>query len=111
MASNKSIRRLSLYRRLLNSLQAEGVESVYSHQLAAIAGVTAAQVRRDVMEVGYTGTPAKGYSVVGLIQSIRNILDAPEGQGVALIGVGNLGRAILAYFVGRRPNLSIKACF
>lgn len=109
--SNKTVGRLSLYRRLLNELIAKDVSSVYSHQLAAMAQVTPAQVRRDIMAIGYTGTPAHGYDVEELIQSIRSFLDEPEGLGVALVGVGNLGRAILAYFVGRRPKLSIVAAF
>jgi redox-sensing transcriptional repressor len=109
--SEKTIGRLSLYRRLLSSLQSDAVSHVHSHQLAALAGGTAAQVRRDMMAVGYTGSPKTGYDVCELAQSIAEFLDAPQGQGVALIGVGNLGRAILAYFSGRRPHLSILAAF
>jgi len=109
--SEKTIGRLSLYRRLLNVLQGEGHRHVFSHQLAGIAGCTAAQVRRDLMAVGYSGSPIHGYEVARLIESIREFLDAPGGQGVALVGVGNLGKAILAYFTGRRPNLRIVAAF
>lgn len=109
--SERTIARLSLYRRLLNGLRAEGVQNVYSHQLAAMAGVTAAQVRRDMMSVGYAGSPTRGYDVHELIESIGHFLDAPQGQAAALVGVGNLGRAILAFFAGRRPHLSITAAF
>ena len=111
MISAKSIGRLSLYRRLLNVLQAEGVRNVYSHQLATLAGCTGTQVRRDLMVVGYSGSPTHGYEVARLIESMREFLDAPAGQGVALVGVGNLGKAILSYFAGRRPNLQIVAAF
>lgn len=90
---------------------AEGREHVYSHEIANMCGVTPAQVRRDLMPTGFTGSPSKGYSIVGLLQSIGTLLDDPEEQRVALLGVGNLGRAILAYFTGRRPNLSIVAAF
>ncbi len=109
--SDRTIGRLSLYRRLLDELQTSGVAHAYSHQLANLAGATAAQVRRDLMVVGYSGSPAKGYDVQQLSQSIGAFLDAPARQGVALVGVGNLGRAILAYFTGRRPNLAIVASF
>ena len=109
--SDRTIGRLSLYRRLLNNLAAEGVRYVYSHQLAAMAGGTAAQVRRDMMAIGYSGSPTRGYEVTELIQSIRDFLDAPGGQNAALAGVGNLGRSIMAYFAGRRPNLRIVAAF
>jgi redox-sensing transcriptional repressor len=76
-----------------------------------MAGATAAQVRRDLMAVGYSGSPTHGYDVAQLIESLREFLDAPGGQGVALVGVGNLGKAILAFFTGRRPNLKIAAAF
>jgi len=95
----------------LHGLRDSGVQSVYSHQLASMAGCTAAQVRRDLMAVGYSGTPTRGYDVSALLASIGAHLDAPEGQNAALVGVGNLGRAILAFFAGRRPRLSIVAAF
>jgi redox-sensing transcriptional repressor len=111
MISDKTIGRLSLYRRTLQKMQAEGRDYAYSHEIALACGVTPTQVRRDLMPTGFAGTPKRGYSIPGLLQNISNLLDDPEEQRVALIGVGNLGRAILAYFTGRRPNLSIVAAF
>jgi len=111
LASDKTVGRLSLYRRLLSNLLQEEVPSVFSHQLAEAAGVSAAQVRRDMMVVGYNGIPTKGYDVESLIASIGQFLDAPDRDAVALVGVGNLGRAILSYFDGRSPNLKIVAAF
>lgn len=111
MISDRSIGRLSLYRRLLRDLLADGEQYIYSHQLAAMAGGTAAQVRRDIMAIGYTGSPVRGYDIEQLLQSIGNFLDASQTQNVALVGVGNLGRALLAYFVGRHATLSIVAAF
>lgn len=64
-----------------------------------------------MMAVGYSGSPTRGYDVKELIKSIGAFLDAPKGMNVGLVGVGNLGRAILAYFSGRRPKLSIVAAF
>jgi redox-sensing transcriptional repressor len=107
----KLIHRLSVYRRILLELQAQGLAHVYSHQLAALAGGTAALVRRDLMGIGFTGSPARGYEVTALIDAIGRVLDHPEGLRVALVGVGNLGRAILSYFLSRKPNLSIVAAF
>ncbi|MHB9027947.1 MAG: redox-sensing transcriptional repressor Rex [Candidatus Latescibacterota bacterium] len=111
MIPDKTIGRLSLYRRLLNRLIGEGVRSVYSHQLASLARVTPAQVRRDIMSIGYSGNPNRGYDILELVESIGQSLDDPEGQRAALVGVGNLGRAILTYFAGRRPKLTIVAAF
>ena len=110
-ASDRTIGRLTLYRRILNEVRDEGLEHVHSHTLALRAGVTAAQVRRDLMAVGYEGTPRRGYSVAQLISALASFLDEPGGQPVGLVGIGNIGRSLLAYFAGRRPNLSIKAAF
>ncbi len=109
--SAKTIGRLSLYRLLLDNLRRDGVETVYSHDLAAAANCSAAQVRRDLMALEYAGSPVHGYRIGDLVESIDNFLDHPSGQAVALVGVGNLGRAILSYFRGRRPKLSIVAAF
>ena len=111
MVSDKTIARLSLYRRLLKVMEGEGVRSVFSHQLAAMAGGTAAQLRRDLMEVGYSGTPSGGYDVARLADSIRDFLDVPGGQGAVLVGVGNLGKALLSYFAARRSSLRVVAAF
>jgi redox-sensing transcriptional repressor len=63
------------------------------------------------MLIGYTGTLRKGYDIQELIDLIGNILDTPEGQKVAIIGVGNLGKALMQYFSGKRTKLSIIAGF
>ncbi len=109
--SDRTIGRLSLYRRFLRDLRADGETHIFSHQLAALAGGTAAQVRRDIMAIGYSGSPVRGYDIERLLTSIGQFLDASQTQNVALVGVGNLGRALLAYFVGRHPTLSIVAAF
>jgi redox-sensing transcriptional repressor len=109
--SQKTIARLSLYRRLLQEVAAKGTRNIYSHQMAAIAGTTAAQVRRDWMVIGYTGSPAHGYEVTDVITAIGKFLDPVAEQKVALVGIGNLGRAILVYFTGRRPKLNVTAAF
>ena len=111
MTSGKTITRLSLYRRALNGLLGQGHANVYSHELANAAGVTAAQVRRDIMTVGYSGSPSHGYEITPLVESIGAYLDNPQGDKAVLVGVGNLGGALLAYFAGRRPRLSIVAAF
>ncbi len=111
MVSRKTVTRMSVYRRLLISLRESGAANVYSHQLAKLAEVTAAQVRRDLMAIGYTGSPNRGYEVDKCLESIGAFLDAPTRQDVVLVGVGKLGRSVLAYFAGRRPKLSIVAAF
>ncbi len=103
--------RLSLYRRaLLDPDQAWG-ESVYSHQLATACGLSAAQVRRDLMAIGYSGSPNAGYEVKRLVRAIDAYLDAPEPIYVALVGVGYLGRAIVTHLSNRSPKLVVAAAF
>ena len=103
--------RMSRYRRLLSVLRAEGVESIYSHQLARHAVVSAAQVRRDLMVIGYSGSPNRGYDVDACIDSIGSFLDGTGRQEVALVGVGNLGRAVLAHLEGKTPSVAVVAAF
>jgi len=109
--SEKVVGRLTLYRRLLNEIAAEGTENVFSHELAARAKCTPAQVRRDLMSMSYSGSPVHGYTVRDLVAALNAFLDAPARQKVALVGVGNLGRALLAYFVERHPQFTIAAAF
>jgi redox-sensing transcriptional repressor len=109
--TDRQVGRLSQYRRQLQSPGVGSSLTIYSHRLAVLCGLTAAQVRRDLMTIGFTGSPARGYDVGQLVDAIGQCLDAPGGQNAALVGVGNLGRAILDYFAVRRPALSIVAAF
>jgi redox-sensing transcriptional repressor len=102
---------MSRYRRLLQALRDSGVESIYSHQLARHAVVSAAQVRRDLMVIGYSGSPNRGYDVEACIESISSFLDGAVRQEVALVGVGNIGHAVLAHFADKSPSVAIVAAF
>jgi redox-sensing transcriptional repressor len=109
--SHRTVGRLILYERLLAGLRDRGERMVRSHELAAMAGVTAAQVRRDLMSVECSGSPRRGYDVERLIEAVRRFLSAPKGERAALVGIGNLGRAIAAYLRRRGPELTIGAAF
>ncbi|MBN2193060.1 MAG: redox-sensing transcriptional repressor Rex [Polyangiaceae bacterium] len=111
MVQPHAIGRLSLYRRLLTDHLNPGTQFVFSHELATMARVSPAQVRRDLMHLDSTGSPSKGYRVDELVASLGNELDHPTGQLVALVGIGNLGRALMTYFQGRRERLAITAAF
>ncbi len=105
----RTIGRLTLYWRILRDLASEGQTYIYSHDLASRSRVTAAQVRRDLMVVGYSGTPARGYDVEKLREHIEAFVFPSEGQKAIIAGVGNIGRALLKFFLGRRPTLTIVA--
>ena len=84
---------------------------MFSHELAAMLHITPVQVRRDIMLIGYSGTLRQGYDVKELIDIIGKIIDSKDGQKVAVIGIGNLGRAIIGYFSGKRTKLTVVAGF
>ena len=109
--SDKTVGRLSLYRRTLLALQRNGETHIHSKSLADSVGLNAAQVRRDLMEIGANGTPAKGYSIAALVEKLNQVFHVDEQQNIALAGVGNLGRALLDYFPAKRPNAKIMAAF
>jgi redox-sensing transcriptional repressor len=111
VVSRKTVGRLSLYRRLLDNLRESGTTNVYSHQLAHLAGVSATQVRRDFMVIGYSGSPNRGYQVNTCLAAIESLLDGTTRQDVALVGMGRLGRSVLGHFAGRRPLLRIAVGF
>ena len=84
---------------------------VFSHEIAQMLHITPVQVRRDLMLIGYSGNLRKGYDIKELIDMIGNIIDTDKGQRVAVIGLGNLGKAFISYFKGKRTKLTIVAAF
>jgi len=107
----KTVERLSEYRRSLLNCISEGKTHIFSHDLAKLHNITAVQVRRDIMFIGYTSAQRKGYDIKEMIDVIGRILDAETGLNVAIVGIGNLGRAITSYFSGKRSKLNIVAAF
>jgi redox-sensing transcriptional repressor len=107
----KTVERLSEYRRTLLSCLSENRYFIFSHDLAARLHITAVQVRRDLMLIGYSSIQRKGYDVKELIDTIGRIIDSEEGMNVAIIGIGNLGRALAGYFKGKRSKLNLVASF
>ena len=74
-------------------------------------GITAVQVRRDLMLIGFSSDTKKGYDVEVLIDFINGILDSPTPMNIAVIGMGHLGQVITRYFNGKGLNLKIVAAF
>lgn len=91
------VSRLSLYLRELQHLIADGKETISSSQLGRQLGFTDAQVRKDLAHFGHFGHPGIGYRCRELIEAIKIILGTDREWRVALVGVGNLGRALLGY--------------
>ena len=118
MASNisspipeKTIERLSEYRRTLLKCHAQGITHIFSHVLAGMHGITAVQVRRDLMLIGFSSDTKKGYDVKVLIDFINSILYSEQPMNMAVIGMGQLGQAVPRYFNGKGLKLRITAAF
>ncbi|MGE5420226.1 MAG: redox-sensing transcriptional repressor Rex [Chloroflexota bacterium] len=107
----KTVERLSEYRRTLLDCLKEKKSFIFSHDLAARLHITAVQVRRDLMLIGYSSVQRKGYDVRELIDTIGKIIDSEKSLNVAVVGIGNLGRAVAGYFKGKRSKLSLVASF
>ena len=107
----KTIERLSEYRRSLLSCHKQGITHIFSHVLAGMHGITAVQVRRDLMLIGFSSDTKKGYDVKVLIEFINNILDSQNVMNIAVIGMGHLGQAITKYFNSKGLKLRIVTAF
>jgi redox-sensing transcriptional repressor len=95
--SRASVGRLSLYLRRLEELLREGTTRVSSSLLGEALGVTDAQVRKDLAGLGHLGHPGIGYTAPDLVAAIRRVLGIDRDWAVAVVGIGNLARALLRY--------------
>ncbi|MBE1564904.1 redox-sensing transcriptional repressor [Nonomuraea africana] len=95
--------RLPLYLRALNGMAERGIATVSSEDLASAAGVNSAKLRKDLSHLGSYGTRGVGYDVEYLVYQISRELGLTQDWAVAIVGVGNLGRALANYggFVSR----------
>jgi len=105
------VNRLSLYLRELQRLEAAGQQTISSGQLGTLLGFSDAQVRKDLGFFGQFGYPGVGYRCDELIHAMRDILGTNHPWPVAMVGVGNLGQALLGYRGFGRQNFSIVAAF
>ncbi|MBI1292678.1 redox-sensing transcriptional repressor Rex [bacterium] len=91
------VKRLSLYSRVLQAMEFDGQDKVSSADLARRLGLNSSQVRKDLAIFGQFGVPGFGYPVMELRREIRRILGTDREVRVILIGVGNLGSALMSY--------------
>lgn len=94
--SRATVARLPRYLRLLENINGRG-DTVSSAALADAAGVNAANVRRDLSDLGFQGTRGVGYSVPALRDRIKRELGIEQRRQVAIVGAGNLGTALAQY--------------
>ncbi len=92
-----TITRLSIYSRYLEALAQEGVKIIASDKLAQKCGINPAQIRKDLAYFGEFGIRGVGYFVKELLFEIKRILGLNKSWKMALVGIGNLGSALLAH--------------
>jgi redox-sensing transcriptional repressor len=109
--ARKTIYRLSIYLRCLAGLRENGVGTVSSEALARAAGVKSTQLRKDLACFGTFGTRGLGYDVIELSTKIADELGTSRLQPVILVGVGNLGLALLSYRGFEKEGFEIIAAF
>lgn len=106
-----TIERLSVYLQVLENLQREGTEVISSGPLAAACDVNASQIRKDLTYFGEFGVRGVGYNVQELIRSITRSLGIDHEWNCVLIGVGNLGRALLGHGEFSRRGFTLVGAF
>lgn len=105
------VSRLSLYLRELQHLVRDGQETTSSTQLGKLLGFTDAQVRKDLAYFGQFGYPGIGYRCSELIAAIKGILGTSQPWPLAIVGLGNLGRALMGYKGFQQQGFQIVAAF
>lgn len=111
MPNRSCIIRLSRYKNALKRLRSLNFVRVFSDNLADAAGVTAAQVRKDFSLFGITGNRRGGYKVDELTGQLNQILGKDQLQEVVVIGMGNIGKALLHYDGFEKSGIRIVAGF
>jgi redox-sensing transcriptional repressor len=111
LAPKAVVGRLCLYLRQLESFQRQGHGTVSSSQLGAALAINNAQVRKDLAFFGQFGYPGIGYRIEELIPALRHILGIDREWPLALVGLGNLGRALLKYRGFRSRGFHVVALF
>ncbi|MDR1901798.1 MAG: redox-sensing transcriptional repressor Rex [Treponema sp.] len=106
-----SVRRLPSYMHIIRNLQREGKEYISGSVIAHELSLDSIQVRKDLSITGIIGRPKKGYPVNTLIDAIEHFLGWDSLQDAVLIGVGNLGSALLGYSEFQFHGLNIMAAF
>ncbi len=104
-----TVERLSIYLRAIKNLEEDKILS--SQELADLVGTSDGQVRKDLAYFGEFGVPGQGYKVGKLKQEIRHILGLDSTWGIAIVGIGKLGAALLTYPGFKREEFEIRAAF
>jgi redox-sensing transcriptional repressor len=106
--SDATVKRLSRYYRSLATTIQNDVQTISSEEIAKMNGLTAAQVRKDLSFFGAFGRRGLGYNVIDLHRNISRILGLHRTWNVCLVGVGNIGRALVHFRQFQQQGFYIK---
>ena len=109
--SNNVIRRLPRYLRKLDELQENGISRISSFELGQQLGLTPSQIQQDFSCFGEFGQQGYGYNVSGLREQIASILGMDRGYRAILVGVGNIGHALMDNFSFAECGVELAAAF
>lgn len=106
-----TIERLSAYLQCVRAMRVDGITTASSSEIATRTGINAAQFRKDLSYFGEFGKPGLGYNVAELEAHLSRIMGLDTSRDVLLVGVGNLGRALLSYMGFAQRGFRIAAAF
>ena len=109
--SDSTIQRLSRYYRTLSELIEKDITTISSREIADINSIASAQVRKDLSFFGTFGKRGLGYNTVQLKNQISKILGLQKQWNVAMVGMGNIGRALIHYDEFKKQGFNIIALF
>lgn len=111
MAISENLRRLLRYRMCVEKFKDFGLEKIFSYMIGKETGVSAEQVRKDFSKFEIKGNKKGGYNINDLLGKINNIFKKDETQNIVIVGVGNIGKALIQYKGFDKYNIKIIAAF
>jgi redox-sensing transcriptional repressor len=111
MVSNLQTRRLQKYRMALLRLQKMGLKRTYSHSLSEETGISPELIRKDFSTLGIRGKRRGGYEIGAVLEELKNLFGRIKEQNVILVGLGNIGSALVNYENYRQSNMKLVAAF
>ncbi len=111
MVIDEKIRRLLRYRICLEKFKKFGLETAYSYTLGKESGVSAEQVRKDFSCFKISGHKKGGYNIIELLDTINHIFSKDKVQHIVIIGLGNIGEALIKYKGFDKHNIRIAGVF
>ncbi len=108
IVSKKIVERLTIYKREIEKLIKEGKETIFSYELEKITGIPATTIRKDFSILGVKlGHVKYGYNLIYLKRVFDEILGVKKPWNIAIVGIGNLGRALMGYTGFEKRNFNV----